>query len=44
MWQAFPTSDYYDASDALNRHWQTACLGILLRASHVHKDELYEVL
>ena len=42
MWTAFPSSEYYDASDAHIRHRQTACLSILV-ASHVHKDELYKI-
>src|SRR2546426_325285 len=43
MYVAFPRSDYYDASDALSRHRQTACLNIQLRASHVHRDGLNEI-
>ena len=42
MWPAFPTSEYYDVSDALDGHRQTACLIIPSRASHVHIDGLYE--
>jgi len=44
MYTVFPCSDYYDASDAPDRHRQTACLNILTGASHVHRDELYEMI
>jgi len=44
MYTAFPYSDYYDASDAPISHWQTACLSILIGASHVHRDGLYKVI
>ena len=44
MWLAFPTSDYYDGSDASISHRWTARLGILIEASHVHIDGLYESL
>ncbi len=43
MWLAFPASDYYGASDALGRPWQTAYLRILPGASHVHRDGLDEI-
>src|SRR5262249_13243530 len=41
LWPAFPTSDYYDASDALDGHWQTACLIIPSRASHVQASGFF---
>ena len=44
LWPAFPTSEYYGGSDAQHDPWQTACLDIPCRASHVHADGLYAVI
>src|SRR5713226_4620989 len=44
LYAAFLRSDYSDTSDALSRHRQTACLNILLGASHVHRDGLNGVV
>jgi hypothetical protein len=38
-WTAFPSSEYYGASDAHAIHWGTAPLPAW--ASHVHNDILY---
>jgi hypothetical protein len=43
LWLAFPTSDYYDGSDASISHRWTAHLSILIEASHVHTDGLYDI-
>jgi hypothetical protein len=44
LWQAFPTSDYYDGSDAsISPRWTTH-LNILIEASHVHVDGLYDIV
>jgi hypothetical protein len=43
MYAAFPRSDYYDASDVSISHRWTAHLSILIEASHVHTDGLYDI-
>ena len=44
LWPAFPTSEYYGGSDAQHDPWQTACLDIPCRASHVHADGFYAMI
>ena len=44
MYVAFPRSDYYGASDSHTGHQWSAHLNIPAWASHVHDDELDEIV
>jgi hypothetical protein len=44
LWLAFPTSDYYDGSDASISHRWAAHLNILVEVSHVHIDGLNRIV